>query len=229
MTLFHCWNGFTLAHFPYFITYKRCGLSTLPSRSVCRPGSPTSSCGCARCYSWPCFSHLGSVHVADLIGLNLLTSWNVHKGEYKIMLVALGWATGTLIVSHCIPSELELRALSLEVHQKSMDSSISLVHYIISSAQVWMITRYDLYHTFQPAFLLVMFLNIYEAFIMEIFVHLCSLGNWTAMYGGWVVSGSLQLGYLCVFCLARLVLTISSFNPPFFSCLSCIFLASCPW
>lgn len=99
------------------------------------------------------------------------------------MLVALGWATGTLIVSHCIPSELELRALSLEVHQKSMDSSISLVHYIISSAQVWMITRYDLYHTFQPAFLLVMFLNIYEAFIMEIFVHLCSLGNWTAMYG----------------------------------------------
>lgn len=86
-------------------------------------------------------------------------------------------------VSHCFPSELELRALSLEVHQKSMDSSISLVHYIISSAQIWMITRYDLYHTLQPAFLLVMFLNIYEAFIMEIFIHLCSLGNWTAMYG----------------------------------------------
>uniref|UniRef100_A0A7N5KBC8 BOS complex subunit TMEM147 n=1 Tax=Ailuropoda melanoleuca TaxID=9646 RepID=A0A7N5KBC8_AILME len=203
MTLFHCWNGFTLSHFPYLITYKRCGPSTSPSRSVCRPGSPTSSCGCARCYSWPCFSHLGSVRVADLIGLNRLTSWNVHK----IMVVALGWATDTLIVSHCFPSELELRALSLEVHQKSMDSSISLVHYIISSAQIWMITRYDLYHTLQPAFLLVMFLNIYEAFIMEIFIHLCSLGNWTAI----------------------LVLTISSFNPPFFPCLSRIFLASCPW
>lgn len=41
------------------------------------------------------------------------------------------------------------------------------VHYIVASAQVWMITRYDLYHTFRPAVLLLMFLSVYKAFVME--------------------------------------------------------------
>ncbi|MBV96280.1 transmembrane domain-containing protein, partial [Eschrichtius robustus] len=46
---------------------------------------------------------------------------------------------------------------------------------------VWMITCYDLYHTFQPAVLLLMFLSVYKAFVMEMFVHLCSPGSWTAL------------------------------------------------
>ena len=49
----------------------------------------------------------------------------------------------------------------------SIDSNISLVHYIVASAQVWMITRYDLYHTYRPAVLLLMFLSVYKAFVME--------------------------------------------------------------
>lgn len=41
------------------------------------------------------------------------------------------------------------------------------VHYIVAAAQVWMITRYDLYHTFRPAVLFLMFLSVYKAFVME--------------------------------------------------------------
>ena len=44
-----------------------------------------------------------SVDVADLIGLNLVMSRNAGKGEYKIMVAALGWATAKLIMSHGIP------------------------------------------------------------------------------------------------------------------------------
>ena len=63
----------------------------------------------------------------------------------------------------------------------SIDSNICLVHYVVASAQVWMITCYDLYHTFQPAVLLLMFLSVYKAFVMEMFIHLCSPGSWMAL------------------------------------------------
>ncbi|KAM9732517.1 BOS complex subunit TMEM147-like [Dama dama] len=57
------------------------------------------------------------------------------------------------------------------------DFTGDLVHHTVASAQVWMITRYDLYHTYRPAVLLLMFLSVYKAFVMETFVHLCSLGS----------------------------------------------------
>lgn len=53
-----------------------------------------------------------SVDVADSIGLNLVMSQNAGKGV-QVMVVALGWATATLLMFHRIPSELEPRALSL--------------------------------------------------------------------------------------------------------------------
>ncbi|XP_069313100.1 BOS complex subunit TMEM147 isoform X2 [Eulemur rufifrons] len=73
------------------------------------------------------------------------------------------------------------------------------VHYIVASAQVWMITRYDLYHTFRPAVLLLMVLSVYKAFVMETFVHLCSLGSWTALLARAVVTGLLALSTLALY------------------------------
>ncbi|OWK11711.1 hypothetical protein Celaphus_00003862 [Cervus elaphus hippelaphus] len=58
---------------------------------------------------------------------------------------------------------------------------------------VWMITRYDLHHTYRPAVLLLMFLSVYKAFDMETFVHLCSLGSWTALLARVLVTGLLAL------------------------------------
>lgn len=43
-----------------------------------------------------------SVDVADLMGLNLVMSRNAGKGEYKIMVAALGWATAELIMSRFV-------------------------------------------------------------------------------------------------------------------------------
>ncbi|VTJ55826.1 Hypothetical predicted protein [Marmota monax] len=142
-----------------------------------------------------------SVDVADLIGLNLVMSRNAGKGEYKIMVAALGWATAELIMSRCIPLWVGARGIEFDWKyiQMSIDSNISLVHYIVASAQVWMITRYDLYHTFRPAVLLLMFLSVYKAFVMETFVHLCSLGSWTALLARAVVTGLLALSTLALY------------------------------
>lgn len=75
------------------------------------------------------------------------------------------------------------------------DSNISLVHYIVSSAQVWITRCYDLCHSFQPVVLLLAFLSIYEALVRETFIPLCSLGSWTALSRA-VVTGLLALSTL---------------------------------
>ncbi|KAF5912686.1 hypothetical protein HPG69_007675 [Diceros bicornis minor] len=179
MTLFHFGNCFALVYFSYFITYKHSGLI----------------------YDFIGEFMKARADVADLIGLNLLMSQNAGNEEYKIMVVVLGWATTELIMSRCIP--LWVGALGIEFDwkyiQMSIDSNTSLVYYVIASAQVWMITRYDLYHTFWPAVPLLMFLSIYKAFVMETFVHLCSLGSWTALLARVVVTGLLALSTLALY------------------------------
>lgn len=40
-----------------------------------------------------------TVDLADLLGLHLVMSRNPGKGEYKIMVAAMGWATAELVMS----------------------------------------------------------------------------------------------------------------------------------
>lgn len=40
-----------------------------------------------------------TVDMADLLGLHLVMSRNAGKGEYKIMVAAMGWATAELVMS----------------------------------------------------------------------------------------------------------------------------------
>uniref|UniRef100_A0AC11EMS1 Transmembrane protein 147 n=1 Tax=Ovis aries TaxID=9940 RepID=A0AC11EMS1_SHEEP len=196
MTLFHFGNCFALAYFPYFITYKCSGLSEYNAFWKC------VQAGVTYLFVQLCKEFMkASVDVADLIGLNLVMSRNAGKGEYKIMVAALGWATAELIMSRCIPLWVGARGIEFDWKyiQMSIDSNISLVHYIVASAQVWMITRYDLYHTYRPAVLLLMFLSVYKAFVMETFVHLCSLGSWTALLARALVTGLLALSTLALY------------------------------
>lgn len=216
MTLFHFGNCFALAYFPYFITYKCSGLSEYNAFWKCVQAGVTYLFVqlCKMLFlatffpTWEggIYDFIGefmkaSVDVADLVGLNLVMSRNAGKGEYKIMVAALGWATAELIMSRCIPLWVGARGIEFDWKyiQMSIDSNISLVHYIVASAQVWMITRYDLYHTFRPAVLLLMFFSVYKAFVMETFVHLCSLGSWTALLARAVVTGLLALSTLALY------------------------------
>ena len=66
--------------------------------------------------------------------------------------------------------------------QMTRGSNISLAHYITTSAQIWMITHYDLAHTFWITVLQLMFLSICKASILETFIPPCYLGSWTASW-----------------------------------------------
>ncbi|CAM4535090.1 unnamed protein product [Lepidochelys olivacea] len=77
--------------------------------------------------------------------------------------------------------------------QMSVDSNISLVHYIAMAALVWMFTRYNLPLT------LLLGLSIYKAFFMESFVHIFLLGSWMALLVNAVITGFLVLSSLGLF------------------------------
>ncbi|TFJ96225.1 3-hydroxybutyryl-CoA dehydrogenase [Platysternon megacephalum] len=182
MTLFHFGNCFALAYFPYFITYKCSGLSEYNA-------------------FWRCEFMKATVDLADLVGLHLVMSRNAGKGEYKIMVAAMGWATAELVMSRCIPLWVGARGIEFDWKyiQMSIDSNISLVHYIAMAALVWMFTRYDLPKRYRLPLTLLLGLSVYKAFFMESFVHVFLLGSWTALLVKAVITSFLALSSLGLF------------------------------
>ncbi|XP_074837167.1 BOS complex subunit TMEM147 isoform X1 [Carettochelys insculpta] len=231
MTLFHFGNCFALAYFPYFITYKCSGLSEYNAFWRCVQAGATylfvQLCkmlflatffptweGGAGAYDFVGEFMKATVDLADLVGLHLVMSRNAGKGEYKIMVAAMGWATAELIMSRCIPLWVGARGIEFDWRyiQMSIDSNISLVraplllpprpsavHYIAMAALVWMFTRYDLPKRYRLPLTLLLGLSVYKAFFMESFVHVFLLGSWTALLVKAVITGFLALSSLGLF------------------------------
>ncbi|KAF7235698.1 hypothetical protein EYD10_17485 [Varanus komodoensis] len=142
-----------------------------------------------------------TVDLADLVGLHLVMSRNAGKGEYKIMVAAMGWATAELIMSRCIPLWVGARGIEFDWKyiQMSIDSNISLVHYIATAALVWMFTRYDLPKHYRLPLTFLLGISVYKAFFMESFVHVFLLGSWMALLVKAVITGLLSLSSLTLF------------------------------
>ncbi|XP_072836457.2 BOS complex subunit TMEM147 isoform X2 [Pogona vitticeps] len=196
MTLFHFGNCFALAYFPYFITYKCSGLSEYNAFWRC------VQAGATYLFVQLCKEFMkATVDLADLVGLHLVMSRNAGKGEYKIMVAAMGWATAELIMSRCIPLWVGARGIEFDWKyiQMSIDSNISLVHYIAMAALVWMFTRYDLPKHYRLPLTFLLGVSVYKAFFMESFVHIFFLGSWTALLVKAVITGLLSLSSLTLF------------------------------
>uniref|UniRef100_A0A669DTM7 BOS complex subunit TMEM147 n=1 Tax=Oreochromis niloticus TaxID=8128 RepID=A0A669DTM7_ORENI len=142
-----------------------------------------------------------TVDLADLLGLHLVMSRNAGKGEYKIMVAAMGWATAELVMSRCLPLWVGARGIEFDWKyiQMSFDSNISLVHYIATASVVWMFTRYDLPKSFRLPVTVLLALCVYKAFLMELFVHVFLLGSWTVLLVKAVLTGAISLCSLFLF------------------------------
>ncbi|KAG7266645.1 hypothetical protein CRUP_032323, partial [Coryphaenoides rupestris] len=80
-----------------------------------------------------------TVDLADLLGLHLVMSRNAGKGEYKIMVAAMGWATAELIMSRCLPLWVGARGIEFDWKyiQMSFDSNISLMLFLATFFPTW--------------------------------------------------------------------------------------------
>ncbi|XP_028921157.1 transmembrane protein 147 [Ornithorhynchus anatinus] len=218
MTLFHFGNCFALAYFPFLIAYKGSGLSEYNAFWRCvQAGAsylfvqlckmlflatffPTWEGG-AGAYDFLGEFMKATVDVADLVGLHLVMGRNAGKGELKVMVAAMGWATAELVTARCIPLWVGARGIEFDWKyiQMGIESNISLVHYIAVSALVWMFSRYDLPRHFRLPLTLLLGLSVYKGFVLESSVHLFVLGSWTALLVRAVLTGVLALSSLSLF------------------------------
>uniref|UniRef100_A0A3Q3ELX6 BOS complex subunit TMEM147 n=1 Tax=Labrus bergylta TaxID=56723 RepID=A0A3Q3ELX6_9LABR len=205
MTLFHFGNCFALAYFPYFITYKCSGLSEYNAFWRCVQAGATylfvQLCKMLFLATFFPTWEVGADFVNYLLGLHLVMSRNAGKGEYKIMVAAMGWATAELVMSRCLPLWVGARGIEFDWKyiQMSFDSNISLIHYIAMAAVVWMFTRYDLPKSFRLPVTVLLALCVYKSFLMELFVHVFLLGSWTVLLVKAVLTGAISLCSLFLF------------------------------
>ncbi|KAK1335226.1 hypothetical protein QTO34_004810 [Cnephaeus nilssonii] len=140
-------------------------------------------------------SHAGRDHPADL-----KTGWKVpHKDGNASGVTLLKALDCILPPTH--PIDKPLRLPLQDVYKIGSIGTVPVGQVetgILKASMVWMISRSDLHHTFQPALLLLMFLSVYKAFVMETFIHLGSLGSWMALLVRAVVTGLLALGTLAL-------------------------------
>nr|XP_041568368.1 transmembrane protein 147 isoform X2 [Taeniopygia guttata] len=160
MTLFHFGNCFALAYFPYFITYKCSGLSEYSAFWRCVQAGATyvlvqlgKMLFLATFFpTWEGptggFDLLGeflraTVDVADLGGLQLALGRGGGRGELRILVAALGWASAELLTARCVPLWVGARGVEFDWRhlQMGLDSNISLVR-TVAAVGYWFILVY---------------------------------------------------------------------------------------
>merc|ERR1719334_1673809 len=87
-----------------------------------------------------------TVDLADLIGLHMIMQRFVAgKGTVKILVAGVGWAFAEFLLTRVIFLWVGARGIEFDWKyiQKSLDSNVSLVHYLTLATLVWLWTRRD--------------------------------------------------------------------------------------
>jgi hypothetical protein len=87
-----------------------------------------------------------TVDLADLVGLHMIMQRFVAgKGTVKILVAGVGWAFAEFLLTRVIFLWVGARGIEFDWKyiQKSLDSNVSLVHYLTLATLVWLFTRRD--------------------------------------------------------------------------------------
>ncbi|XP_074991067.1 BOS complex subunit TMEM147 isoform X1 [Calonectris borealis] len=193
MTLFHFGNCFALAYFPYFITYKCSGLSEYSAFWRCVQAGATYV-----------LVQLGkeflraTVDAADLGGLQLALGRGGGRGELRILVAALGWASAELLTSRCVPLWVGARGVEFDWRhlQMGLDSNISLVRHVAAAALLWASGRHDLPPRLRLPLGGLLAAAAYEGFLTGWAGQALGLGPWGALGLRALGAAALGLGAL---------------------------------
>jgi len=163
MTLFHFGNCLALAYFPYLIVYKTSKLSEYNSFWACvKSGGVYVLAQLCKMIVLATFFPTydvpegkvdmhgelmkAAVELFDLVGLFIIISQQVGRGDLKILVAGVGWATAELIGMRLLPLWVGARGIefSWKYIQLSFEANISLAHHVIMAALIWMWTRNNL-------------------------------------------------------------------------------------
>eukprot|EP00111_Clytia_hemisphaerica_P008132 TCONS_00023714-protein len=202
MTLFHFGNCLALSIGPYFLLYKSSGLSEYQTVwKLAKAGSAyflTQLCKMLVLATFfpmsegtqqPQMDVVGefmksTMDLSDLLGLHLLMLRIPGRGEMKVLVAGLGWATAEYLTTKLIPLWVGARAIEFNwIHtQLSFDANISLILYLSVAALIWLWSRTDLQKMYTPVvFVLLMFCS-YRPLVLEIVSFAFGLSSWNLLF-----------------------------------------------
>eukprot|EP00493_Phyllostaurus_siculus_P011263 UN11421 len=93
-----------------------------------------------------------TVDLADLLGLHILMTKIPGRGELKVLVAGLGWACAEFLTTKLVPLWVGAKGIEFDwkYTQLSLDSNISLVHYLGVATLMWLLARTDLQKTYLP-------------------------------------------------------------------------------
>lgn len=139
-----------------------------------------------------------TVDAADLGGLQLALGRGGGKGEHRILVAAMGWATAELLTSRCVPLWVGARGIEFDWRhvQMGLDSNISLVRHVAAAALLWASGRHDLPPKLRVPLGGLLVGVAYEGFLTGWAAQALSLGPWGALGVRAVGAALLGLGAL---------------------------------
>ncbi|XP_065510745.1 BOS complex subunit TMEM147-like isoform X1 [Caloenas nicobarica] len=217
MTLFHFGNCFALAYFPYFITYKCSGLSEYSAFWRCVQAGATyvlvqlgKMLVLATFFpTWEGpsggFDLLGeflraSLEVLDLLGLQGALWRGPGRGQLRILVAALGWASAELLTSRCVPLWVGARGVEFDWRhlQMGLESNISLARHLAAAALLWAGGRPELPPALRLPLAAMLGAAAYEGFLTGWAGQALGLGPWGALGLRALAAAALGLGALRV-------------------------------
>eukprot|EP00112_Aurelia_sp_Birch-Aquarium-sp1_P009752 Seg2119.3 transcript_id=Seg2119.3/GoldUCD/mRNA.D3Y31 product="Transmembrane protein 147" protein_id=Seg2119.3/GoldUCD/D3Y31 len=217
MTLFHFGNCLALSCGPYFILYKSSGLSEYSSFWKCiKAGAAyfvTQLCKMLILASFFPTSDAvdgevdiigefmkSTMDLSDLIGLHILMTKIPGRGELKVLVAGLGWASAEFLTTKLVPLWVGAKGVEFDwkYTQLSLDTNISLVHYLGIATLIWLLGRTDLQKTYLPVVFLLLVLASYRPLVLELVSYIFAIASWTllllkAMYTGVIGALALQM------------------------------------
>lgn len=211
MPLFHLGNCLALACGPVLLTYKYSGLSEYSTFWKCVQAAMfylvvqfVKMLTIATCFppvdessSFVIQTEIlkNTVDIVDLIGLHIALTRLCGKTDLKYLVAAVGWTSAELIVSKFIPLWVGARGVEFDWKyiQLSLDSNVSLIHYIAVSMLLWLRTRKDLNKSYIPIITVLLALSCYRPVILQIVIHGFGLSAWIHLLGKFLFTLSICL------------------------------------
>jgi len=204
MTLFHFGNCLALSIGPYFLLYKSSGLSEYQSvwklgkailayfiTQLCKMLVLATFFPMANENADPDHHQVdivgefmkSTMDLSDLLGLHLLMLRIPGRGEFKVLVAGLGWASAEFLTTKLIPLWVGARAIEFSwiYTQHSFDSNISLVLYMAIASLIWLWSRKDLQKVYMSVVVILLLLCSYRPLVLEIVAYMFGLSSWSLL------------------------------------------------
>lgn len=200
MTFFHFGNCLALGCGPYFLLYRSSGLSEYSSFWKCiKAGAAyflTQLCKMLILASFFPMSDVpddrvdivgefmkSTMDLGDLLGLHILMTKISGRGELKVMVAGLGWASAEFLTTKLIPLWVGAKGIEFDwkYTQLSLDSNISLVHYLGIATLIWLMARTDLQKTYLPIVFILLGLASYRPLVLELASYVFGIASWSLL------------------------------------------------